>query len=105
MDPGHGRCAHRVALHCRGRRHHRQSKRDAARAQTLVAQSRQLVAEVSSIKDTQPDLASQLLVEAYRLSPTTEAAGALIESNALPRVIHGRGTARAAAYTTASLSG
>lgn len=44
-------------------------------------------------------------MEAYRLSPTTEAAGALIESNALPRVIHGRGTARAAAYTTASLSG
>ncbi|MFD4689139.1 TIR domain-containing protein [Streptomyces sp. NPDC058463] len=78
-------------------------QRNSARAQTLVAQSRQLVAEASSIRDTQPGLASQLLVQAYRLAPTPEAAGALIESYSLPRVVQGRGTARAAAYSSQGL--
>jgi hypothetical protein len=55
-----------------------------ARAETLVAQSRQLVAEASSIRDSQPDLARQLMVPAYRLAPTAEAVGALVESYAMP---------------------
>ncbi|WP_324785171.1 toll/interleukin-1 receptor domain-containing protein [Streptomyces sp. H51] len=78
-------------------------QRDNARAQTLVAQSRQLVAEASSIRDTQPDLARQLMVEAYRLAPTAEAAGALIDSYAMPRVVHGPGAVRAAAYSSRGL--
>ncbi|MFD9501312.1 TIR domain-containing protein [Streptomyces sp. NPDC060035] len=78
-------------------------QRNSARAQTMVAQSRQLVAEASSIRDAQPGLASQLLVQAYRLAPTPEAAGALIESYSLPRVVQGRGTARAAAYSSQGL--
>lgn len=79
------------------------NQRNNARAQTLVAQSRQLVAESSSIQDSQPDLARQLLVQAYRLSPTAEASGALIASNAMPRVIHARKAIRAAAYSSRGL--
>ncbi|MFB7466130.1 TIR domain-containing protein [Streptomyces sp. NPDC056224] len=78
-------------------------QRNNARAQTLVAQSRQLVTEAGSIKDTKPDLARQLLVQAYRLAPTAEATGALVESRVLPRVIHARGYARAAAYSSQGL--
>lgn len=79
------------------------NQRNNARAQTLVAQSRQLVAESSSIQDSQPDLARQLLVQAYRLSPTAEASGALIASNAMPRVIHARKTIRTAVYSSRGL--
>lgn len=75
------------------------SQRNSARAQTLLAQSRQLVAEASSIRDAQPGLASQLLVQAHRLAPTAEAVGALVESPSLPRLVQGRGSARAAAYS------
>ncbi|KQX26818.1 hypothetical protein ASD97_37970 [Streptomyces sp. Root63] len=78
-------------------------QRNSAREQTLVAQSRQLVAEYSSIRDTQPDLASQLLVQAYRLAPTPGAAGALIESYSMPRMVKGHGTARSAAYSSRGL--
>lgn len=74
-------------------------QRDRARAQTLVAQSRQLVAEASSISDTHPDLARQLLVQAYRFAPTAEALGALVESRAMPRAVPSRGSVRAAAYS------
>ncbi|MFE6759484.1 TIR domain-containing protein [Streptomyces sp. NPDC057684] len=78
-------------------------QRNNARAQTLVAQSRQLVAEASSIRDSQPDLARQLLVEAYRLAPTAEAAGALVESHSMPRVVQGHGPVQAAAYSSRGL--
>ncbi|MGX9884490.1 TIR domain-containing protein [Streptomyces sp. NPDC002276] len=78
-------------------------QRNTARAQTLVAQSRQLVAEASSIRDSQPDLARQLMVQAYRLAPTAEAIGALVESYSMPRVIHGRGDLQAAAYSSRGL--
>ncbi|NBE50120.1 TIR domain-containing protein [Streptomyces boluensis] len=78
-------------------------QRNSARAQTLVAQSRQLAAEAASISDTQPDLARQLMVQAYRLAPTAEAVGALVESHALPRVVRGRGPVRAAAYSSRGL--
>jgi hypothetical protein len=78
-------------------------QRNIARAQTLVAQSRQLVAEASSIRDSQPDLARQLMVQAYRLAPTAEAVGALVESYAMPRVVHGRGRVHAAAYSSRGL--
>ncbi|MDI3404100.1 WD40 repeat domain-containing protein [Streptomyces cavernicola] len=78
-------------------------QRNSARAQTLVAQSRQLVAEAASIRDSQPDLARQLMVQAYRLAPTAEAVGALVESQAIPRVIRGRGPVRAAAYSSRGL--
>ncbi|MFI2077203.1 toll/interleukin-1 receptor domain-containing protein [Streptomyces triculaminicus] len=79
------------------------TQRNTARAQTLVAQSRQLVAEASSIRDAQPDLARQLMVQAYRLAPTAEAVGALVDSYAIPRVVHGRGLVRAAAYSSRGL--
>ncbi|MFK0217004.1 WD40 repeat domain-containing protein [Streptomyces vinaceus] len=78
-------------------------QRNAARSQALVAQSRQLVAEASSISDTQPDLARQLLVQAYRLAPTAEAAGALVGSRGLPRVIDGKGDARGVASSSRGL--
>jgi WD40 repeat protein len=79
------------------------TQRNTARSQTRVAQSRQLVAEASSIRDTQPDLARQLLVQAYRLAPTAEAAGALVDSRSLPRVIHGKGDVRGVAYSSGGL--
>ncbi|MFJ8967427.1 MULTISPECIES: TIR domain-containing protein [Streptomyces] len=79
------------------------TQRNAARAQTLVAQSRQLVAEASSIRDAQPDLARQLIVQAYRLAPTAEAVGALVDSHAMPRVVHGRGAVRATGYSSRGL--
>ncbi|MGW0753320.1 WD40 domain-containing protein [Streptomyces sp. NPDC002587] len=79
------------------------TQRNTARSQTLVAQSRQLVAEASSIRDTQPDLARQLLVQAYRLAPTAEAAGALVDSRSLPRVIQGQGDVRGVAYSNGGL--
>ncbi|MFJ8253559.1 TIR domain-containing protein [Streptomyces sp. NPDC094466] len=79
------------------------TQRNEARAQTLVAQSRQLVAEASSIRDAQPDLARQLMVQAYRLAPTAEAVGALVDSYAMPRVVHGRGPVRAAVYSSRGL--
>ncbi|WP_254667995.1 toll/interleukin-1 receptor domain-containing protein [Streptomyces griseus] len=79
------------------------SQRNSARAQTLLAQSRQLVAEASPIRDAQPGLASQLLVQAYRLAPTAEAVGALVESSSLPRLIRGSGSVRASAYSSQGL--
>ncbi|MFA3877722.1 TIR domain-containing protein [Streptomyces sp. MMCC 100] len=75
-------------------------QRNRARAQTLVAQSRQLVAEASSISDSHPDLARQLLVQAYRFAPTAEALGALVESRTMPRVVPSRGSVHAAAYSS-----
>ncbi|WP_279636468.1 TIR domain-containing protein [Micromonospora violae] len=63
-------------------------QRNSAVAQTLVATSRQLVAESTAIRDTQPDLARQLLVQAYRMSPTSQAIGALVMSPSIPRVVH-----------------
>ncbi|MFF2506593.1 TIR domain-containing protein [Streptomyces sp. NPDC058067] len=78
-------------------------QRNNARAETLVAQSRQLVAEASSIRDSQPDLARQLLVQAYRLAPTAEAVGALVESHSMPRVLQGRGPVRLVAFSSRGL--
>ncbi|MEU3773212.1 TIR domain-containing protein [Streptomyces sp. NPDC032472] len=78
-------------------------QRNAARSQALIAQSRQLVAEASLISDTQPDLARQLLVQAYRLAPTAEAAGALVGSRSLPRVIDGIGAPRGVACSSGGL--
>ncbi|MDQ0753400.1 WD40 repeat protein/transcriptional regulator with XRE-family HTH domain [Streptomyces africanus] len=49
-----------------------------------VAQSRQLAAESSALRDSEPDLASLLAVHAYRTSPTREAAAALYAAAALP---------------------
>ncbi|MFB6963361.1 toll/interleukin-1 receptor domain-containing protein [Streptomyces sp. NPDC056309] len=78
-------------------------QRNNARAQTLVAQSRQLVVEATSMRDSQPDLARQLLVQAYRLAPTAEAVGALVESHSMSRVVPGRGLVQAAAYSSRGL--
>jgi WD40 repeat protein len=74
-------------------------QRNSARQQTLTATSRQLVAEATSIDDAQPDLARQLLVEAYRLAPTDQAVGALFASSSIPRVIPTRGSSRRVAYS------
>jgi WD40 repeat protein len=55
-------------------------RRNAALEQRYTATSRQLVAQSESIEDERPSLARQLLLEAHRLSPTEEAAGALVRS-------------------------
>jgi hypothetical protein len=58
-----------------------------AQLQTMAALSRQLVAQATSLEDSQPDVARQLLVEAYRLAPTDQATGALLASRVIPRVM------------------
>ncbi|MFD9702869.1 hypothetical protein [Lentzea sp. NPDC059081] len=60
---------------------------DRAQQQTLVATSRQLVAQAAAIRDTRPGIARQLLAQAYRMSPTAEVLGALVESPSIPRVV------------------
>ncbi|MET9513096.1 TIR domain-containing protein [Streptomyces flavidovirens] len=75
------------------------TQRNTAREQTLTAQSRRLVAEALSIRDTRPGLARQLLVHAYRMSPTTEAVGALLGSASMPRVVQAAGYSRTMAYS------
>ncbi|MDT7784170.1 MAG: hypothetical protein QOF58_2589 [Pseudonocardiales bacterium] len=59
---------------------------DRAQRQTLVATSRQLVAQAAAIRDTRPNIARQLLVQAYRMAPTAEVTGALMDSPSIPRV-------------------
>ncbi|RSS84367.1 TIR domain-containing protein [Streptomyces sp. WAC06614] len=78
-------------------------QRNNARAQTLVAQSRQLVAQAAALRDGQPDLARQLLVQAYRLAPTPEVLGALVDSASLPRVLHLRGDGHGIAFSATGL--
>jgi WD40 repeat protein len=67
---------------------------DTAQRQTLVATSRQLAAQAVTVRDTEPDLARQLLVQAYRMAPTPEITGALLESASIPRVIPVAGLSR-----------
>ncbi|MFF4763736.1 TIR domain-containing protein [Streptomyces sp. NPDC001292] len=74
-------------------------QRNVATERQLAAESRQLVAEAASIQDTRPDLARQLLVEAYRLSHTEQAVGALLGSGAVPRLLRGDGFSRAVAFS------
>ncbi|MFE5394364.1 TIR domain-containing protein [Streptomyces sp. NPDC056568] len=71
---------------------------DRAAERQLVATSRQLVAEAASIQDTQPDLARQLLVQAYRMAPTAQAHGALVASAAIPDVLPTNGSSHGVAY-------
>ncbi|MEU0882319.1 hypothetical protein ABZ345_27220 [Lentzea sp. NPDC005914] len=59
---------------------------DRAQQQTLVATSRQLVAQAAAVRDSRPNIARQLLVQAYRMAPTAEVLGALMESPSIPRV-------------------
>lgn len=73
-------------------------QRDIATERQQAATSRQLVAEAASIQDARPDLARQLLVEAYRLSHTEQAVGALLGSGSLPRVLHTGPTSGALAF-------
>ncbi|GAA4604206.1 hypothetical protein GCM10023195_14260 [Actinoallomurus liliacearum] len=61
--------------------------RDREHAQAVAA-SRQIVAEANGIAGTQPGLARQLLVAAYRIEPTDEALGALLNGASIPRVLH-----------------
>ncbi|AKZ58887.1 hypothetical protein SAM23877_5842 [Streptomyces ambofaciens ATCC 23877] len=71
---------------------------DRAAERQLVATSRQLVAEAASIQDSQPDLARQLLVQAYRMAPTAQAHGALVASAAIPDVLPTDGSSQGVAY-------
>ncbi|WP_112261516.1 TIR domain-containing protein [Lentzea terrae] len=71
---------------------------DRAQQQTLVATSRQLVAQAAAIRDSRPNIARQLLAQAYRMSPTAEVLGALMESPSIPRVVPTGGTVRALAF-------
>jgi WD40 repeat protein len=53
-----------------------------------VAASRQIVAEAKEVAGAQPGLARQLLVEAYRIQPTDEALGGLLNGSSIPGVLH-----------------
>ncbi len=59
-------------------------QRNLAQTQLLQATSRQLVAGAAGIRDTQPDLARQLILTAYRQAPTAEALGAVLTSATVP---------------------
>ncbi|NBE53343.1 TIR domain-containing protein, partial [Streptomyces boluensis] len=76
-----------------------EDRRVAATERQLAAESRQLAAEAASIEGTQPDLARQLLVQAYRLSHTEQAVGAILGSGDIPRVLRTEGTSRAVAFS------
>ncbi|MCP2241693.1 toll/interleukin-1 receptor domain-containing protein [Lentzea aerocolonigenes] len=76
-----------------------QQESNRARQQTMVATSRQLVAQAAAIRDTRPDTARQLLAQAYRLSPSPEVVGALMESPSIPRVLRQPTMARDVAYS------
>ncbi|MEV6237336.1 hypothetical protein [Lentzea sp. NPDC051838] len=69
-----------------------------AQQQTLVATARQLVAQAATIRDTRPDIARQLLVQAYRMAPTAEVRGALVASPSIPRVVRTGGITNAIAF-------
>src|SRR5690606_5076637 len=64
-----------------------------------LAMSRQLVAEATAIQYEHPDIARQLLVEAYHLSHTEQAVGALLGSASIPRVLHTDGSPHAIAFS------
>ncbi|MDX8035473.1 TIR domain-containing protein [Lentzea sp. BCCO 10_0856] len=72
---------------------------DRAQRQTLVATSRQLVAQAAAIRDSRPDIARQLLAQAYRMSPTAEVLGALMESPSIPRLVPTPSTAVDVAFS------
>lgn len=74
-------------------------QRDVATERQRAATSRQLVAEATSLQYDRPGLARQLLVQAYRLSHTEQAVGALLGSGSMPRELHTDGTARAVAFS------
>lgn len=69
------------------------AQRNDAQKQALVATSRLLIAESAAVQDSQPDLARQLLAEAYRRNPTDQVVGALIKSVSLSDVIRTEGLA------------
>lgn len=80
------------------------TQRNTAREQALSATARQLVSDAESLRDTQPDLARQLLVQAHRLAVNDSVtndlvAAALIRSPAIPRVISARSLAWGLAFT------
>lgn len=76
-----------------------QQESNRARQQTMVATSRQLVAQAAAIRDTRPNTARQLLAQAYRLSPSPEVVGALMESPSIPRVLRQPTMARDVAFS------
>jgi WD40 repeat protein len=59
-------------------------QRQTAIAAQRVALSRQLAAQSIALMSTDPDLASLLAVQAYRTSPTAEAAGSVYTASASP---------------------
>ncbi|MGY5074575.1 TIR domain-containing protein [Streptomyces griseus] len=76
---------------------------DIAATRQLAATSRQLVAEAATIQHDRPGLARQLLVEAYRLSHTEQAVGALLTSADIPRVVAARNSSGALAFSSPAL--
>ncbi len=58
--------------------------RDAADVARKTAQSRQLAIQANRLRETDPSLAMQLALIAYRSSPTPDARSALLDSSALP---------------------
>ena len=55
-----------------------------ANAQAQIALSRQLVSEALAVQGNDPALARQLIIEAYKQSPTAQARGALLTALSLP---------------------
>lgn len=74
-------------------------QRGTAIARQYQATSRQLIADARNLQDTQPDLARQLLVEAYRLDPRGGVLGALFSSSVIPRVVSVGGRATGVVYS------
>ena len=70
--------------HAIGQQHAATRQQHAAEAAGRTALSRQLAAQSQPLIDTDPDLASLLAVESYRLDPTEEAAHALTAASRLP---------------------
>jgi hypothetical protein len=56
----------------------------AAEQQRDIAVSRQVAGQALDLRDTNPDLAAQLALTAYRLTPTTEARSSLLSTAANP---------------------
>jgi WD40 repeat protein len=77
-------------------------QRDGARTQRLLAVSREVAVEADRIRTADAPLAAQLALAAYRVAPTTEARGALLDSTAGPlatRVLGFRDVVQATALT------
>lgn len=71
------------------------TERSSAVAQRNAALAGSLVSEASTVRDTQPGLARQLVAAAYRLAPTPQARSAVVAGDEIPREITAQASALA----------